>query len=68
VIVPDGGARSLLIPLDQPLPESPEIEIRLTNRFAPQTTRGEKVLPVHKVKTEAGTEVAVLTLPVGGQN
>lgn len=68
VIVPDGEARSLLIPLDQPLPESPEIEIRLTNRFAPQTTRGEKALPAHKVKTEAGTEVAILTLPVGGQN
>ena len=68
MIVPDGGARSLLIPLDRPLPEKPEIEIRLTNRFAPQTTRGEKALPAHRVKTEAATEVAVLTLPVGGQN
>ena len=44
----------------------PEIEIRLLNRFAPQTKRGEKALPPYKVKTE--TEVADLAIPVGGQD
>ena len=68
VIVPDDGARSLLIRLDQPLPENPEIEIRLKNRFAPQTKRGEKLLPAHKVITAPMTEVADLAIPVGGQN
>lgn len=62
VIVPENGTRSLIVPLDQPLPANPEIEVRLTNVFAPQTTRGEKALPPHKVKTE--TEVAGLALPV----
>nr|WP_321361420.1 hypothetical protein [uncultured Hyphomonas sp.] len=68
VIVPDKGTRTLIIPLDQPLPADPGIDIRLTNRFAPQTKRGEKALPPHKVKTEAGTDVAILAIPVGGQN
>ena len=45
---------------------NPEIEIRLLNRFAPQTRRGEKALPPYKVKTE--TEVADLAIPVGGQD
>ena len=76
VVVPENGARSLLVPLDQALPADPEIEIRLTNRFSPQSKSGEKALPVYKVKTgdeieaeaTAGTEVADLSLPVGGLN
>lgn len=70
VIVPEKGIRSLIVPLDQPLPADADIEVRLTNQFAPQTTRGEKALPVHKVKTEAeaATEVADLSIPVGGLN
>ena len=66
VIVPDKGTRNLIVPLVQPLPADPEIEIRLLNRFAPQTRRGEKALPPYKVKTE--TEVADLAIPVGGQD
>lgn len=72
VIVPEKGVRTLIVPLDQPLPADADIEVRLTNRFAPQTTRGEKALPLHKVKTEAeaevATEVADLSIPVGGLN
>lgn len=70
VIVPEKGTRSLIVPLGQPLPADADIEVRLINRFAPQTTRGEKALPVHKVKpeAEAGTEVADLSIPVGGLN
>ena len=68
VIVPERGTRSLIVPLDQPFPADAEIEVRLTNRFAPQTTRGEKALPSHKVKPETGTDVADLAIPVGGQN
>ncbi|WP_394705890.1 hypothetical protein [uncultured Hyphomonas sp.] len=68
VIVPEKGVRSLIVPLGQSVPAGADIEVRLVNQFAPQTTRGEKALPVHKVKTEAeaATEVAELTLPVGG--
>jgi hypothetical protein len=76
VIVPENGTRSLLVPLDQALPADPDIEIRLTNLFSPQSKSGEKALPVHKLKTgdedeaeaAAGTEVADLSLPVGGLN
>ncbi len=70
VIVPEKGTRRLIVPLGQPLPANADIEVRLVNQFAPQTTRGEKALPVHKVKpeTEAPTEVADLSTPVGGLN
>ena len=51
VIVPEKGTRTLIVPLGQPLPADADIEVRLTNLFAPQTTRGEKALLVHKVKT-----------------
>lgn len=68
VIVPEKGTRSLIVPLDQTLPADADIQVRLTNLFAPQTTRGEKALPVQKVKTEAETEVADLSIPVGGLN
>ena len=68
VIVPEKGVRNLLVPLGQPVPAGADIEVRLVNQFAPQTTRGEKALPVHKVKTGAETEVADLSIPVGGQN
>ena len=70
VIVPEKGTRTLIVPLGQPLPADADIEVRLTNLFAPQTTRGEKALLVHKVKTEAeaATEVVDLSLPVGGLN
>ena len=66
VIVPENATRSLLVALDQPLPASPEITIRLKNMFAPQSRSGEKPLPPHKVKTES--EVADLAIPVGGQD
>lgn len=70
VIVPEKGARRLIVPLGQPLPANADIEVRLVNQFAPQTTRGEKALPVHKVipETETPTEVADLSTPVGGLN
>jgi len=66
LIVPEGGTRNILVPLEAALPVNPEISVRLTNVFAPQSDDETEALQLHRVKLE--TEVAELGIPVAGLN
>ncbi|MEZ6012574.1 MAG: hypothetical protein R3C08_11970 [Hyphomonas sp.] len=66
IVVLDGAARSVTIPLGQSLPANPVIEVRLENVFAPQKDDERQALKPHRVNTE--TKVADLAVAVAGQD
>ncbi|MCA8902717.1 MAG: hypothetical protein KDA53_15870 [Hyphomonas sp.] len=54
LIVPRESRTTCLIPLTQPLPADPDIEVRLSNVFAPQETNETAPLAPYRVNTGTG--------------
>ncbi|MEM1148941.1 MAG: hypothetical protein AAGI03_00050 [Pseudomonadota bacterium] len=49
IVVLDGGARNLQVPIDGDVPADAEIRIALENSFVPQNSSGSKSLDLHAV-------------------
>lgn len=66
LIVLDGGVRRYIVPLGQPLPANPVIDVYLENVFAPQMADETEALAPYRVETE--TKLSSLSGPLGGQD